>query len=160
MDNAPFFDRLTVKFETWRLLGWSDRWLLVSSIAWINIVRTLIATFGFASVYRVMTRNVAKRNPRFADGSGQPRVLEIARIVDAAARHTLLSNTCLHRALTLWWVLRRRGFYASLQLGVRKQSGNFEAHAWVTYAGAVVNDADVVDGDYVPLSLAPLKHRA
>ena len=132
----------------------------MSAIVMISGLRILVSGLGFAPVYGAMTRRASKREPSVIEASGRARVIEIARIVDAAARHAPLANTCLHRALTLWWVLRRRGFDASLQLGVRKQSSHFEAHAWVTYAGSVVNDAEVVDGDYVPLSLTPLKQRA
>lgn len=160
MVSTPVTQRLAVKLSTWRRLTWADRWLMVSAVVMIACFRILIATLGFAAVYAAMTRRAAKLAPTFIDASKRDRVVEIARIVDAAARHTLLTNTCLHRALTLWWMLRRRGFFASLQLGVRKQSDHFEAHAWVTYAGSVVNDADVVDGAYVPLSLTPLKQRA
>lgn len=160
MVDMPLTQRLAVKLSTWRRLTWADRWLMVSAVVMISCLRILIGILGFSAVYAGMTRRASKRTPAFVDAAKLDRVIEIARIVDAAARHTLLSNTCLHRALTLWWMLKRRGFYASLQLGVRKQSDHFEAHAWVTYAGSVVNDADVVDGAYVPLSLTPLKQRS
>jgi hypothetical protein len=46
--------------------------------------------------------------------------------------------------LTLWWLLRRRGIDGELRIGVRKVAGQFQAHAWLEYCGAVLNDrADV-----------------
>ncbi|MDE3108598.1 MAG: lasso peptide biosynthesis B2 protein, partial [Acidobacteriota bacterium] len=60
----------------------------------------------------------------------------MARSEAAAARHLPLKLTCLDRALTLWWLLRKRGIAAELRIGGRKKSGEFEAHAWVELGGA------------------------
>jgi hypothetical protein len=64
----------------------------------------------------------------------------VARMVEAAARHGPYRASCLPRSLTLWWLLRRRGINADLRIGVRKEAGRFEAHAWVTLGGLVLND--------------------
>ena len=64
-----------------------------------------------------------------------------ARISGSAARNLFFHPTCLERSFGLWWLLRRRGFDTELRIGGRKEGGRFEAHAWVEYAGASVNDA-------------------
>jgi hypothetical protein len=64
----------------------------------------------------------------------------IARLVDAVARRGPYSATCLPRSLTLWWLLRRRGIDSYLRIGVRKEAGRLEAHAWVELQGLVLND--------------------
>lgn len=39
----------------------------------------------------------------------------------------------------LWYLLRRQGIAAELQIGTRFE-GEFQAHAWVEYQGDVVGD--------------------
>jgi hypothetical protein len=60
--------------------------------------------------------------------------------VEAAARRVPGRVSCLHKSLTLWWLLRRRGVGAELRVGVRKPGSRLEAHAWVERDGMVLND--------------------
>ena len=85
-------------------------------------------------------------------------MLEVARVVDMASRYTPVSNTCLHRSLALWWLLRRRGFDSSLRLGMRRHDGRFEAHAWVEHGGVILNDHQAAAHDYVRMSWMPAKN--
>ncbi len=74
--------------------------------------------------------------------------LELCRLewlVDIAARNHLYPMTCLRQALTLQWLLARRGVAADLRIGVRKQAGALEAHAWVECAGQAIRSAETVD---------------
>lgn len=75
----------------------------------------------------------------------------IARMGAAAARHIPLETNCLEQSLTLWWLLRRRGYPADLRIGVRKDTGRFEAHAWVEVNGVVLSEAGNVHTHFVPL---------
>jgi hypothetical protein len=75
----------------------------------------------------------------------------MARVVDMASRHTIAPHTCLHRSLGGWWLLRRRGIRADLRFGVRKGPDGLHGHAWVEYAGQVLNDGPEVPGGYVDL---------
>lgn len=80
------------------------------------------------------------------DPAIQLSAVEFARAaewsVNAAARHLPLRANCLDRALTLWWMLRRRGLPAELRIGARKEQGRFEAHAWVELSGAIFDAAE------------------
>jgi hypothetical protein len=75
----------------------------------------------------------------------------IARMEESAARHLPFESNCLEQSLTLWWLLRRRGIPADLRIGVRKDSGSFEAHAWVEVNGAVLSEAGNQHTHFVPL---------
>lgn len=59
-------------------------------------------------------------------------------------RYTPWTGRCLARSLALWWLLRRRGIVAYLQLGVRTRQGHLDAHAWVTHEGRVLADSESV----------------
>jgi len=52
--------------------------------------------------------------------------------------------------MVLWWLLQARGIAADLRIGARKETGRFEAHAWVETGGAVLNDADGEHIHFVP----------
>ena len=65
----------------------------------------------------------------------------IARLVAIAAYHGPYRATCLRQSLALWWLLRRRGIPAELRIGVRKDDGELQAHAWVEHDGQALNDA-------------------
>jgi hypothetical protein len=95
----------------------------------------------------------AASRPNRADDGTRP--LTIARLVAMAARHTPVSNTCLHRSLALWWLLGREGFPSDLVVGARREPGGLAAHAWVEHGGAVINDDPEAVGGYVVFQRTP-----
>jgi hypothetical protein len=46
--------------------------------------------------------------------------------------------TCLTQALVLHILLRREGLQSTIRIGVRKDAGHFEAHAWVESQDRIV----------------------
>jgi len=72
------------------------------------------------------------------------------RMVQAASREGLCRANCLGQSLSLWWLLRRQGIPSELRIGVRKADDGVAAHAWVEFAGAVLNDAQDVHQHYAP----------
>jgi hypothetical protein len=88
------------------------------------------------------------------EGAEIARARAVARMVEAAARRGPCRATCLPRSLVLWWLLRRRGIDADLRIGVRKDAGRLEAHAWVELRGAVLNDGDDVRARYAAFGRA------
>lgn len=68
----------------------------------------------------------------------------LSHIVDIAARRGPFRTPCLARALTLQWLMRRHGLATELRLGVRKVSGQLDAHAWIELHGQpLMESADV-----------------
>jgi len=65
---------------------------------------------------------------------------QTARLVAAAARHSLVPFNCLPQSLALWWLLRRQGISVDLRIGVMPKGRQLEAHAWVEFQGSVLND--------------------
>lgn len=78
----------------------------------------------------------------------------LAALVTAAARHHLCPMTCLPRALALQALLRRNGIQAELRIGVRREGGALQAHAWIEDAGSPVGEPAEPGPRYLPL--APL----
>ena len=80
----------------------------------------------------------------------------VGRIVDRVARRLPFATSCLARAMTGHWLLRRRGVRSRLAFGVRRAAapdGALEFHAWLsTAAGNVVVGGGEVE-TYAPLAL-------
>lgn len=79
---------------------------------------------------------------------GLRRARNIAEVVRAAGRHGPTGYSCLRESLVLWHLLRRSGIRSQLRIGVRKDGGNLDAHAWVECQGLVLNDNDDVHVRY------------
>ena len=92
--------------------------------------------------------------PRFADAAPHHRPRR-ARQPPRASHQ----SKCLLESLALWYLLRRRGYDATLYLGARTLLGPFEAHAWVELDGKVLNDAPNVRDVYEPFELAAISAR-
>lgn len=74
------------------------------------------------------------------------RAQSLHRLVELASRLHLFPMTCLPRALTLRWMLTKRGIPSLLRIGVTGTESGMQAHAWVVVAGVAVGEAeDVVE---------------
>ena len=74
------------------------------------------------------------------------RVRTIAQSVRIAAKYCQPWAKCLQKSLVLWSLLARQGIESDLRIGVRRENGEFQAHAWVEWQGFALNDArDVRD---------------
>jgi Transglutaminase-like superfamily len=74
----------------------------------------------------------------------QTRAAFVAEVVRAAAQTGLGRPTYLVQSLLLWWFLAQQGIASDLRIGIRKQEGNFEAHAWIESGGVILYDPDEV----------------
>jgi hypothetical protein len=128
-----------------RELSWAERGLLAQGLVLLPLMSLALWTLGLRRWQAALGRLAPARISTGKDEAtliGEGRAT--ARLVDAAARHGPYRASCLPRSLTLLWLLRRRGIDGELRIGVRKVDGQFQAHAWVEYRGAVLNDrADV-----------------
>lgn len=121
-----------------RRLSAGERRIVIVAATALVATQIALRLIGF----RLWRRGLAVTFP--AAESSQSSMVEsalaIVRFEAAAARHLLFRPSCLERALVLWWMLRRRGLPAALQIGAKKEGGLFEAHAWVELGGVAVND--------------------
>jgi hypothetical protein len=134
-------------------------WSLKSAereIAWAA-ARGLTATwlglrvFGFRCWKEFLERRAERPNGKQTeqDASGVS-AKRIVQLETAATRNLLFKTNCLEQSLVLWMLLRRRGFPAELKIGVRKDGGEFEAHAWVELDGEALNNESEENREFVP----------
>lgn len=87
--------------------------------------------------------------PEAGAGAIPPAGLE--RLVDIAARHHIRPMGCLHRSLVLQALLRWQGLETDLRIGVRKQRGRLQAHAWLEQAGQPLFEVPEARDRFTPL---------
>jgi hypothetical protein len=122
------------------------------TLTWLGL-----RTLGFKRI-----RENAERFPRstraITDTSdANPQLIAsrmIARLIGSASRHLFFTPNCLVQSLALLEMLRLRGIPAELRVGARHESGAFEAHAWVEFAGIVLNDVPGEHHHFTPFESA------
>jgi hypothetical protein len=123
-------DRTTVLHAVFCLVATSAGLRIFGFRRWKNLLDRRASSPGGAAVSEIAPR----------DPSRLPEATHVARLFSAAARHLFLRTNCLERAMTLYFLLRRRGIAAELHFGARKQSAALEAHAWVAYLNIPLNE--------------------
>lgn len=89
-----------------------------------------------------------------ANGRAAGEVAQTARMVRAAAHHSMGRSTCWQESLALWWLLGRQGIASSVRIGAHKAAGRFQAHAWVECDGAALNEDDGLHRHYAVFDAA------
>ena len=140
---------MRTKLNRWLALPGEERWLLVGLVVLLPAIGVALRLFGVRRTYRLL------------GGSGRPETVSaeisdasrtsakrLGRLVSIASRRGPYTATCLPQSIALRWLLCRRGMSAEVRIGVRKESGQMHAHAWVELAGQVINDHSAVEAEY------------
>lgn len=116
----------------------AERRLLLETAVLLQIVRLGVQLFPFRVLRSLLESLTPAHSPRDRRPGG-PSIAEVSRAVERASRRTPGEKTCLTRALVLRMLLLRRGYPATLRIGVVREGGDrLLAHAWVESAGRVV----------------------
>lgn len=81
----------------------------------------------------------------------------IAKLVRAAIRNGTSMPNCLSESMVLCLLLRRQGIGADLRIGVCKENGKFEAHAWVVFDGVTLNESNVPHERFAAFDALPAR---
>ena len=133
------------RFDALLRLSWSGRLRLLEATIALTAVSGGIRTTGYGRTRTVLIKFCPDAGARpVTERLLDLTVAELAWSVSAAAQHAPFPTTCLHRALTLWWLLRRRGIESDVRIGTARTQDTLHAHAWLERDGVVLNDdADV-----------------
>ncbi len=107
-------------------LSFSEVWFLVEAAAAVVAFDLAFRLFPRKACLALFERKAGSRRRR--EGTNPQR---IAWLVDMADRYAPGKSSCLREAAALAWLLRRRGVATSLRIGVAREGGNLEAHAWL-----------------------------
>lgn len=139
-------------------LSWGERWLLAEATVFLlpgAAVAARVARWvpvrGEVDAAPGTVAEAREASPAVADVM---RARSVARLVRAAARYGPLRGNCLERAVATKWALARRDIEAEIRVGVRREEGRIEAHAWVECGGVVVDDDPDIRLRFQPLPAA------
>lgn len=116
--------------------------LFVRALVALPLVGLSLKLRGFEATRSTLRKRALAATQRTGLDPLNKRIALTARMVNAADRHGPVHPSCLVKSLTLWWLLARQGIPSELRVGVRKEGGNFEAHAWVEREGIAVNEPE------------------
>jgi transglutaminase superfamily protein len=116
--------------------------LLLRALAMLPLVSLSLRLGGFRVARAALQKTLAPPLPQMDSDSVNKRVVLTAHMVNVADRHGLVHPSCLAKSLTLWWLLGRQGITSRLRIGIRKENGKLEAHAWVEREGMALNEPE------------------
>ena len=139
------------RFRRFSALDPEARKLFLRAAALLPFVGMSLHTRGYKKTQgwlqkRLESRKVSALTPVSAD----ELVQKACRMVRAAEQHGLMQSTCLEESLALWYLLGRQNISSRIRIGVRRQAGEFEAHAWVEYEGKALNQLEELHRHYAP----------
>ena len=141
-----------------QLLSWPERWLLVQALFLLPLTALALRFLGFRR-WQSTLASLVPIDEALAAGQDETAVQQAqitAKVVKAAARRGPYRANCLQQSLVLWWLLRRQEITSELRIGVRKEGSRLEAHAWVEFLGAVLNESNDVRQHFEPFDRAVL----
>ena len=116
--------------------------LFLRAVMMLSLVGLSLKFRGFDATRSTLRKMISGTTPQTEPNSRNKRIALTAHIVNAADRHGPIHPSCLVKSLTLWWLLGRQGITSELRVGVRKEGGNLEAHAWVEREGIALNEPE------------------
>ncbi len=116
-------------------LAWRDRLLLSEALLCLTIASLSISLLTFRSVARFMSSGRKAVAP-----APTPLARRIAWALNACANRVPWKAVCFQRAVAAHMMLRRRGWAAAINYGIRREDdGELAAHVW-----ARSGDVDVI----------------
>lgn len=113
----------------------------------LAVIHVAVGMCGYQRTHAWLKRHSRHDEVRAASARDLQSAHGLAELAAVAGRHGAIKATCLRQSLLVYWLLRRRGLKPELRLGVRKDEGTLDAHAWIELEGHA-------------LSPTPIRHRA
>ena len=140
------------RWKSWGRLNRKQKKVFFYSLVYLNIANFLLSFFRYQDLYNFL-KNRIPLNERLPQDIAILQAIEMAEVVELAARRRLVNATCLRRSLVLWYLLRREGINSNLRFGIRKAATEIMGHAWVEIEGSVINDDESVTKQFTPMDL-------
>lgn len=131
------------RIRLWWRLAPGDRLRLPGLMLMLPLVSASLAVLGVDRARRLM-EGLTSGGEVTAAGSAQMHAERLAWLVAIAGRRGLVHANCLCQSLLLYGLLRRCGHAPELKIGVRRQNGALDAHAWVDLEGVALGQPDLV----------------
>ncbi|HKW65532.1 MAG TPA: lasso peptide biosynthesis B2 protein [Candidatus Acidoferrum sp.] len=116
--------------------------LFLRALLMLPLVALSLKFRGFDATRSTLRKGLSRTAQQMRTDSLDKQIALTAHMVNAADRHGPVHPSCLVKSLTLWWMLGRQGVPSELRVGVRKEGGSLEAHAWVEREGMALNEPE------------------
>ena len=123
------------RLAAWRALNGADQRRLLGLACGLPVVETSLQCIGAQRTASWLSRAIKPRPIHPPAAAELQQADRLAHLAVIAGRRGILQARCLSQAMLVRALLRRRGLDAVVQVGVRKDSGQFDAHAWVELDG-------------------------
>lgn len=131
-----------------------DQILVATATGLVALMRVALIVIPFPRVKALVERGAPERSD--FEPHEMDELRRIVWAVGATARRLLGDKPCLTQALVAQWLLARRGFATTLQVGVKKaDDGALLAHAWLERDGEVIIGG--ADSPHRYVTLPPLR---
>lgn len=138
-----------------------DRWLLGESLVLLLLNKLALRLVRLKNWQAVLARLSPLDAAEGCDAAAAlDRARRTARLVSIAASRGLVRGNCLQQSLTLWVLLRRQKLTCEIKFGARKDSGRFNAHAWVELGGVAMDERRVAQRNFTPFERTTLRTAA
>lgn len=131
------------RWRQWLALPYADRTTTVAMAMALPVISLGLALFGYVRMRRWLDRMSACSAVRDATPDDVAGAQQLARLAAIAGTHGPFEATCLRQSLLLHFLLRRKKLAPELMIGVRRQDGAFDAHAWVQLGGVALGQKDI-----------------
>jgi hypothetical protein len=135
------------KTRTFTQFSWKERFLLLQALVLLPLVTISLQLWGMRRTQSILTR-LSHQAMSISSEEVIPQIGTTVRMVEMAVRYSVLWTNCLRKSLVLWYLLRCQGIVSELRIGVRREHGEFQAHAWVEYKSIVLNDSQYVRQEF------------
>ncbi|MBP0020296.1 MAG: lasso peptide biosynthesis B2 protein [Cyanobacteria bacterium SBLK] len=142
-----WFELAGRKWTTLKELPPRSRSLLLRAFFGLIFVAIALPLSGLKTTQKILSQ-LPQQSLTLSDTEQGQRVEDTAAMVKIAARYCRFLSNCLKKSLVLWQLLRWQGIESELRIGVRRDRGQFEAHAWVEYQGIALNEVQDVRRDF------------
>lgn len=132
------------QWRQWMALPLADRMTTMAMAVALRAISLGLSLFGYVRMRRCLERMSGRNAIRDATPDDVADAQRLARLATIAGTHGPFEATCLRQSLLLLFLLRRRQLAPELMLGVRRQDGAFDAHAWVQLGGVALAQHDLV----------------
>ena len=133
---------------SWLRLAPAQRTMALEAAVWLTLARLLAHHVPM----RFWRRHLEAASSGIGDAARGPLGHAVGRMVRRVARRLPFEALCLPQAMAAHWMLRRRGVFGCLWMGVRRAApgGPLQYHAWLTVDGECVIGGRPA-GTYLPL---------
>lgn len=134
-------------------LSAAERLLLIKALLVLIVVRLSLLILPFGPFCRRWGSLIARAGMRPPRQSLPPR--RVVWLTSVASRYVPGAH-CLARSFAAHLMLAQHGHRARMQIGVRKNDGRMEAHAWLEYRGVPLFESEThVEGFSLLTSINP-----